>query len=210
MYFKATPQTQCFLAWHYGKIKRNQPRYQEGVVELILRCNFQLLEGATFLCSNNYPQIDTIGMSSHHTAQEGDRFCVSEINVFWSEMCESTPEPKLNPLWRWWLKLVRVWHYPVKRVLYRHGLKGHSARKKPLLQKQHKKARLQFANTHRDKDPNFWRHVLCSDETKVELFGHNDHRYIWRKRGKLVNLGTPFQLWSMGMAASCCGAVLLQ
>ncbi|XP_058490376.1 extracellular calcium-sensing receptor-like [Solea solea] len=49
----------------------------------------------------------------------------------------------------------------VKRVLYRHWLKGHSARKKPLLQKKHKKARLQFANAHRDKD--------------------NDHRYVWRK-----------------------------
>jgi hypothetical protein len=30
----------------------------------------------------------------------------------------------------------------VKRVLYRHNLKGHSARKKPLLQNPHKKARL--------------------------------------------------------------------
>ncbi|KAI4889187.1 hypothetical protein NFI96_032652 [Prochilodus magdalenae] len=57
----------------------------------------------------------------------------------------------------------------VKRVLYRHGLKGHSARKKPLLQTKHKKARLMFANAHREKDLNFWRHVLWSDET-------NDHR----------------------------------
>ena len=23
-----------------------------------------------------------------------------------------------------------------------------------------------------------------SDETKIELFGHNDHRYVWRKKGK--------------------------
>ncbi|KAI4882745.1 hypothetical protein NFI96_026283 [Prochilodus magdalenae] len=64
----------------------------------------------------------------------------------------------------------------VKRVLYRHGLKGHSARKKPLLQTKHKKDRLMFANAHREKDLNFWRHVLWSDETKIELFGHNDHR----------------------------------
>ncbi|KAI4873356.1 hypothetical protein NFI96_015959, partial [Prochilodus magdalenae] len=72
----------------------------------------------------------------------------------------------------------------VKRVLYRHGLKGHSARKKPLLQTKHKKARLMFANAHREKDLNFWRHVLWSDETKIDLFGHNDHRYIWRKKGE--------------------------
>ncbi|KAI4895016.1 hypothetical protein NFI96_005879 [Prochilodus magdalenae] len=72
----------------------------------------------------------------------------------------------------------------VKQVLYRHGLKGHSARKKPLLQTKHKKARLMFANAHREKDLNFWRHVLWSDETKIELFGHNDHRYVWGKKGE--------------------------
>ena len=72
----------------------------------------------------------------------------------------------------------------VKRVLYRHNLKGRSARKKPLLQNRHKKARLRFATAHGDKDHTFWRNVLWSDETKIELFGHNDHRYVWRKKGE--------------------------
>jgi hypothetical protein len=40
----------------------------------------------------------------------------------------------------------------VKRVLYRHSLKGRSARKKPLLQTSHKKSRLWFATAHGDKD----------------------------------------------------------
>ena len=31
---------------------------------------------------------------------------------------------------------------------------------------------------------NFLRNVLWSDETKIELFGHNDHRYVWRKMGE--------------------------
>ena len=70
----------------------------------------------------------------------------------------------------------------VKRVLYRHNLKSRSARKKPLLQNRHNKARLQFATAHGDKDWTFWRNVLWSDETKIELFGHNDHRYVWRKK----------------------------
>uniref|UniRef100_A0AAZ3P5S7 Transposase Tc1-like domain-containing protein n=1 Tax=Oncorhynchus tshawytscha TaxID=74940 RepID=A0AAZ3P5S7_ONCTS len=56
----------------------------------------------------------------------------------------------------------------VKRVLYRHNLKGHSARKKPLLQNHHKKARLRFATAHGDKDRTSWRNVLWSDETKIE------------------------------------------
>ena len=53
---------------------------------------------------------------------------------------------------------------------------------KPLLQNHHKKARLWFATTHGDKNHTFWRNVLWSDETKIELFGHNDHRYVWRKK----------------------------
>ena len=55
----------------------------------------------------------------------------------------------------------------VKQVLYRHNLKGCSARKKPLLQNRHKKARLRFATAHGDKDCTFWRNVLCCDETKI-------------------------------------------
>ena len=41
-----------------------------------------------------------------------------------------------------------------------------------------------FATAHGDKDGTFWRNVLWSDETKIELFGHNDHRYFWRKNGE--------------------------
>ena len=33
-----------------------------------------------------------------------------------------------------------------------------------------------------DKDRTFWRNVLWSDETKIELFGHNGHRYVWRRK----------------------------
>ncbi|CDQ57098.1 unnamed protein product [Oncorhynchus mykiss] len=71
----------------------------------------------------------------------------------------------------------------VKRVLYRQNLKSHSARKKPLLQNRHKKARLRFATAHGNKDRIFWRNVLWSDETKIELLGHNDHRYVWDEKG---------------------------
>ncbi|CDQ71431.1 unnamed protein product [Oncorhynchus mykiss] len=73
----------------------------------------------------------------------------------------------------------------VKQVLYHHNLK---ARKKPLLQNRHKKARLRFATAHGDKDRTFWRNVLWSDETKIKLFGHNDHRYVWRKKGEVSKL----------------------
>ena len=45
--------------------------------------------------------------------------------------------------------------FTVKWVLYWHNLKGCSARKKPLLQNLYKKARLQFATAHGDKDCTF-------------------------------------------------------
>jgi hypothetical protein len=69
------------------------------------------------------------------------------------------------------------------KVLYRHNLKGRSARKKPLLLNRHKKDKLLFATAHGDKDHTFWRNVLWSDETKIKLFAHNDH-YVWRKKGE--------------------------
>ncbi|CDQ74581.1 unnamed protein product [Oncorhynchus mykiss] len=53
------------------------------------------------------------------------------------------------------LEETKVSIFTVKHVQYRHNLKGRSARKKPLLQNRHKKARLRFAIAHGDKDCTF-------------------------------------------------------
>uniref|UniRef100_A0AAZ3PJR5 Tc1-like transposase DDE domain-containing protein n=1 Tax=Oncorhynchus tshawytscha TaxID=74940 RepID=A0AAZ3PJR5_ONCTS len=84
---------------------------------------------------------------------------------------------------RCWRKGTKISISTVKQVLYQHNLKGRSARKKPLLQNRHKKGSLRFATAHGDKGGTFWRNVLWSDETKIYLFGHNDHHYVWRKKG---------------------------
>ena len=42
------------------------------------------------------------------------------------------------------------------------------------------RSRLQYAKQHRDKPLDFWNKVIWSDEAKIELFGHNHKRYIWR------------------------------
>ena len=86
----------------------------------------------------------------------------------------------------------------IKRVLYWHNLKFRSARKKPQLQNHNKKARLRFATAHGDKDRTFWRNVLRSDETKIELFGHNNCLAIMfgGKRGRLASQRTPSELWN--------------
>ncbi|CAJ0964204.1 unnamed protein product [Ranitomeya imitator] len=47
-----------------------------------------------------------------------------------------------------------------------------------------KVSRLQYAKQHRDKPQNFWNKVIWSDETTIELFGHNHKRYIWREVNK--------------------------
>ena len=74
--------------------------------------------------------------------------------------------------------------FTVKRVLYRHNLKDRSARKKPLLQNCHKKKETTVCNCT-------WGQRLCYLEkcplvwwNKIQLFGHNDHRYVWRKKGE--------------------------
>ncbi|MGH0145253.1 UNVERIFIED_CONTAM: hypothetical protein FKN15_004921 [Acipenser sinensis] len=69
----------------------------------------------------------------------------------------------------------------ISRALHNTGLYGRVARKKPLLKKYHLKARLEFARKHESDPAAMWEKVLWSDETKIELFGQNSKRYVWRK-----------------------------
>ncbi len=66
----------------------------------------------------------------------------------------------------------------IGNTLRREGLKSCSTRKVPLLKKAHVQARLKFAN---DLEEN-WVKVLWSDETKIQLFGINSTRCVWKKR----------------------------
>jgi hypothetical protein len=56
----------------------------------------------------------------------------------------------------------------------------------------------------------FWRNVLRSDDTKIELYGHNDHRYVVRKRGDACKpkntIPTSIMLWGC-FAAGGTGAL---
>jgi hypothetical protein len=51
-----------------------------------------------------------------------------------------------------------------------------------MLEETGTKARLRVAMAHGDKVCTFWRNVHWSDEIKIEVFGHNVHRYVWRKK----------------------------
>lgn len=72
----------------------------------------------------------------------------------------------------------------VMRVLHKNGIRGYRPRKTPLHTNRHLRQRLQFAKNHKNYDSNFWKKVLWSDETKIELFGHNHQKYVFRKKGQ--------------------------
>lgn len=55
------------------------------------------------------------------------------------------------------------------------------------------KSRLLFATAHGDKDLTF-----RSDESNIELFCHNEHCYVCRKRGRFASQRTLSQSWSTG------------
>uniref|UniRef100_A0A8C7SLW5 Transposase Tc1-like domain-containing protein n=1 Tax=Oncorhynchus mykiss TaxID=8022 RepID=A0A8C7SLW5_ONCMY len=70
----------------------------------------------------------------------------------------------------------------ISNTLRRHGLKSCIARKVRLLKPAHVQARLKFANDHLDDPEGEWEKVMWSDETKIELFGQNSTRSVWRKK----------------------------
>ena len=72
----------------------------------------------------------------------------------------------------------------VRRILNSKGFHARTPRRTPLLTQKHKKSRLQYAENHINKPLKFWNSVTWSDETKLELFGPMDQRYVWRKKNE--------------------------
>ncbi|KAG2462042.1 TC1A transposase, partial [Polypterus senegalus] len=71
----------------------------------------------------------------------------------------------------------------ISAEIHQSGLYGRVARRKPLLSKRHMAARLVFAKRHLKDSHTMRNKILWSDETKIELFGVNARRHIWRKPG---------------------------
>ena len=91
-------------------IKRNQPRPQ--------KINWNLHKsGSSLGAISKCPRVPRLSVqtivrkykyhSSHHTAQEGDAFCLREMSVLWCKKCKSIPEQQQRTLWRCWRKQVQ-------------------------------------------------------------------------------------------------------
>jgi len=72
----------------------------------------------------------------------------------------------------------------VRRRLQEQSLNGRIARKVPMLSKKNIKKRIDFANNHvnwiGDEGSNKWRHILWTDETRINLFGSDGRNYVRR------------------------------
>ena len=69
----------------------------------------------------------------------------------------------------------------IRRTLHQIGVHGCHPRRKSLLKTIHKKASQQFAEDMSTKHMNYWNHVLWSDEMKINLFGSDGFKHVWRQ-----------------------------
>uniref|UniRef100_A0AAZ3RMS5 Transposase Tc1-like domain-containing protein n=1 Tax=Oncorhynchus tshawytscha TaxID=74940 RepID=A0AAZ3RMS5_ONCTS len=76
---------------------------------------------------------------------------------------------------------VSVHRTTLSRIIHKAGLYRRVGRKKPLLKEKYKQTHLVFTKRHVGDSPNIWKKVLWLDETKIDVFGHQGKRYVWRK-----------------------------
>ena len=102
---------------------------------------------------------------------------------------------------------------PISAALHQSGLYGRVAKKKPLLSKRPTTAHLEFAKRHLKDSQTMRNNIICSDETKIELFDLNAKRHVWRKPGTIPTVkrcGGSIMLWGCFLAAGSGGLVRIE
>jgi transposase len=72
----------------------------------------------------------------------------------------------------------------VHRHLSQAGMKAVVKRKRPFLSKKHRRERMDFAITHQDWTVEDWKTVVWSDETKINRFGSDGRKWVWKRAGE--------------------------
>ena len=82
---------------------------------------------------------------------------------------------------------VEVTRETVRKYISEFGYRACIRRKKPLISKKNRKARLEFARKYLDEPPEFWERVLFTDESKYNIFGSDGRVKVWRKPSEGLN-----------------------
>jgi transposase len=106
------------------------------------------------------------------------RFCVRSIT---SGGLKSSKEVanKLNEQFN-----IKVSASTIRNTLHEAGLKSIEKQTKPKLSPKNIKARLQFANIHKDWTIEDWKKVIWSDETKINRFCSDGRSWSWIRDGE--------------------------
>ena len=64
------------------------------------------------------------------------------------------------------------------------GMKAVVKQKCPLLSKHYRRERLDFALSHQDWTVDDWKHVIWSDEAKINCIGSGGRKWAWKKAGE--------------------------
>lgn len=75
----------------------------------------------------------------------------------------------------------------VRRSLKRAGMKAAVKVKRAFLSPRHKQERLDFAYSHQYWTVDDWKRVIWSDESKINRFGSDGRKWVWKKPGECIN-----------------------
>jgi transposase len=76
---------------------------------------------------------------------------------------------------------IQVSAQKVRNALKQRGYNGRVARKKPWISKINSNKRLAFVKSHSNKDKDFWKSLIFTDESKFNLIGSDGRVMAWRQ-----------------------------
>jgi transposase len=85
------------------------------------------------------------------------------------------------------IKDITISPQTVRNFLKRAGLKAVGKKKRPYLKHSHRKARMDFAEKYQHWTVEDWKRVIWSDETKINRFGSDGKKWVWKRQGEQLN-----------------------